>query len=74
MVDVAKINAKWQKIKEAQREQVQDTSVDAQGGEEPKGGSERKGSGQRKSAGVKPKAPSKKRGQPKKGKLSSTDG
>ena len=74
MVDVAKIMAKWARYKEKQREQIQDASVDSQGGEEPKGGTKRKGKSQRKSAGVKPKAPSKKRGQPKTRKLSSKDG
>lgn len=74
MVDVAKIVAKWAKIKEAQREQVQDASVAEERGSEPRGGTERKGKSQRKSAGVKPKATSKTRGQPKKGKLSRKDG
>jgi len=74
MVDVAKIVSKWARFKEKEREQIQDASVDSQGGTEPRGGTERKGTSQRKSARVKPKATSKKRGQPKTRKLSRKDG
>lgn len=70
MVDVAKIMAKWSKLKEAQR--VEDASVDAQGGQEPEGGIEREGSSELQGRYV--KTASKKRGQSKTGQLSSSDG
>lgn len=70
MVDVAKIMAKWSKLKEAQR--VEDASVDAQGGQEPEGGIERKGSGELQGRDV--KAASKKRGQSEAGELLGKDG
>lgn len=70
MVDVAKINAKWRKVKEAQR--VKDASVDSQGGQEPEGGIERQGTSKLQGRDV--KAASEKRGQSKKGQLSGADG
>ena len=67
MRDVAKIAAKWQRIKHEQ-----DTSLDSQGGQEPEGRSKRQGSGQLQGRDV--KAASEVGGQPKKGKLPSKDG
>ena len=67
MRDVAKIVAKWQRIKHEQ-----DTSLDSQGGQEPEGRSKRQGSGQLQGRDV--EAASEVGGQPKKGKLSSKDG
>lgn len=74
MVDVSKIMAKWSRLKEAAREQIQDSSVAEERGPESRGGSKPQGSGKRKEGGVEPKAASKKRGQSKKGQLSSADG
>ena len=70
MVDVAKIMAKWSRLKEIAC--GKDTSVDSKGGQEPEGGTERQGSSELQGRDV--KAASKKRGQSKKGQLSSADG
>jgi len=65
--DVAKIVAKWKRIKDGE-----DTRMDSQGGQEPEGGIERQGSGQLQ--GRDTEAASEVGGQPKKGQLSGTDG
>lgn len=74
MVDVAKINAKWRRIKEAQRVEVQDSSVAEERGSESQWRVKRAGPSEREGAGIEPKAPSEKRGQPKTRQLSSKDG
>ena len=65
--DVAKIVAKWKRIKDGE-----DTRMDSEGGQEPEGGIEREGSGQLQGRDV--KTASEVGGQPKKGQLSGTDG
>lgn len=65
--DVAKIVAKWKRIKDGE-----DTRMDSEGGQEPEGGIEREGSGQLQGRDV--KAASEVGRQPKKGQLSGTDG
>ena len=74
MVDVAKINAKWRRVKEAQRVEVQDSSVAEERGSESQWRVKREGSSEREGSGVESKAASEKRGQSKTGQLSSKDG